>query len=102
MGGDGGHQVLQHRHGRKAACHLKGPPDAPAHPLGPGETNDVLAFEQHLAGVGREGAANQIEEGALARAVWTDHGRKRPRRKGQRHIIDCPQATERLSQISDL
>ena len=50
MGGNGGHQVFRHRHGRKAACHLERPPDAAVHPLRPGETNDVLTVEQHLAG----------------------------------------------------
>ena len=102
MGGDGGHQILRHRHGRKAARHLERATDAAMHAFGAGETADILTVEQHLAGIGRERAADQVEEGAFAGAVRADHRRQRPRRKIQRHVVDRPHAAERFCEIFDL
>src|SRR5579871_1573732 len=102
MGGDGSHQIVLYRHGRKTACDLEGASDATMHPLRLGQPEDILAVEQHLTGVGRERAADQVEEGRLASTVWSDHSRQRTGRKHQRHVVDGAYATKGFGKIFDL
>ena len=94
----GAHQdVLEHGHARERLGDLERAADARAAALVPGEVGDVLAVEDHLAGVGMHGAGDEVEPGGLARPVGTDDTERLTFIDADAQIVDHQDPSERLS-----
>ena len=62
---------------------------------------DALAGEGDAAGIGREGAGDQVEQRGLAGAVRADHREDRALRHLEADAVDRDQAAEALADIVD-
>jgi hypothetical protein len=92
VGGPGDH-VLQHGHAGEQADPLQGPGDAELVELvrlGP----HLLAVEGHGSRVRLDEAADDVEQGGLARAVRPDHADDAAGRHLQRDVLECDEAAE--------
>src|SRR5258708_731377 len=63
---------------------------------------DILAAKENVSGCGLNLACEQLEEGALARAVWSDHTAQLRFREREIHIAGRVHATETHVQIAGL
>ena len=83
-------QILLNGHMRRAAAHgiLKQAADLTGPPVFGGKGH-ILTVEHNSAAVGKEAAADGVEQGGLARAVGVDNGHEVSRRKMQAQIVQC-------------
>ena len=94
----GSHQdVLEHGHAREGLGDLEGAADALAAALVPGEVGDVLAVEDHLAGVGVHRTGDEVEPGGLAGPVGTDDPERLAFVHADAQVVDDQDPSERLA-----
>ena len=89
--------VLEHGHARERLGDLERAADARAAPLVPGHVSDVLAVEDHLAGIGVHSPGDEVEPGGLARPVGTDDTERFAFVDADAEIVDHQDPSERLS-----
>src|SRR5262249_20145759 len=102
VGTDGSEHGLLHRERGEDARDLEGASDAVAYDLRRREPGKLDAVEPDLARVRPQGAGDQVEERALARAVRADHGGERAVREIERDVVGRLHAAKGLCEVADL
>ena len=93
--------VLGDRHGHERLGDLEGAAEAQAPDAARRQAGNVLVGEPDTAAVGRELAADHVEDGGLAGAVGADDRQQPPGVEAKRHVARGHHAAERLAQRLD-
>jgi hypothetical protein len=95
-------QVLDHRHAGERLRDLEGPDDTEPGPTVGGKGRDVSSVEENSAAVGRQRAANAVDESGLPRSVRSDEAEPLARLDVETHPVQGSEAAEPLRQSLDL
>src|SRR5262249_22021654 len=94
--------VLEHRQPEEQVGDLERAGNAEPRQLVRGPTGDVPPIELDRSRIGAQRAGDQVEGGALARAVRADDRGDRPRRRLEAQLIHGAQRAESLVELADL